>query len=322
MNRIALAFRLILAAFLTFAILPARAILPESGWYWNPAESGRGFNLEIQDNALFLAAFVYRPDGSAAWYTGGGTMGSDRTWTAELYETVGGQCIGCGYRAPTLLYMGNVSITFTNERSAVISMLGNSVSVVRMDWSNSGVASRDALLGEWSTTEGDPAFPVYFADRITLYSPQASSAGPYAGGNVTGSASRLAVGTYTASTATHAILVDSSASYYTLYVFTMRTLNRVEGLSWTYLKTSSPSGSGMYFLAHRTKSYARVRGLNAPGVTKAAMEEPDRDAIDAARAARSTVKSGEPLAMEGLTIESVREMDRGLRESFESMRQD
>lgn len=320
MASIILALRRTLFALVLAAAFPAGAILPESGWYWNSSENGRGFNLEIQDNALFLAAFVYRPDGSAAWYTGGGTMSSDRTWTAELYETVGGQCIGCGYRAPSLLYMGNVSITFTNERSAVISMLGNSVTVVRMDWSNSGVASRDALLGEWSTTEGDPAFPVYFADRITLYSPQSSSAGPYAGGNVTGSASRLAVGTYSPSSATHGIMVDSSASYYTLYVFTMKTLNRVEGLSWTYLKTSSPSGSGTYFLAHRTKSYARVRGLNAPGVTKSAMEEPDRDALDAARAVRSAAKDGGPLAMEGLTIESVREMEKGLRESFESMR--
>jgi hypothetical protein len=313
MNRTTLALRFILAAVLALlAVLPARAMLPENGWYWNPNESGRGFNLEIQDNALFLAAFTYRPDGSAAWYFGGGRMSSDRTWSADLYETADGQCIGCAYRGPTLLYAGSVSITFTSERAATISLLGGTVSVVRQDWSNSGVASRDALLGEWSTTEGDPSFPVYYAERVSLYSPQSSASGPYAGGQVTGSSSRLAVGTYSASTGLHAILVDSSTSYYRLYAFTMTTFNRIEGLEWTYLKTGSPTGSGTYFLAHRTKSYTRVRGLNGPGVRKAADDMPERGAIDAARAARSLAKAGQPFAMQGTSIDFVREMAREL----------
>jgi hypothetical protein len=308
MNRIAIALRLIFAAALAlFATLPALAMLPENGWYWNPNESGRGFNLEIQDNALFLSAFVYRPDGSPAWYVGGGTMSSDRTWTADLYETIGGQCIGCAYQAPAAVRAGTVSVSFTSERSATISLLGGTVNVVRQDWSNSGVATRDALLGEWSTTEGDPVFPVYFADRITLYSPQSSSAGPYAGGYRTGSPSRIAVGNYSASTGLHAILVDSSSSYYSLYVFTMNTLNRIEGLQWTYLKSSSPTGGGTYFLAHRTKSYTRVRGFNGPGVTKIAGDTPEWDSIDAARASRSLAKAGQAISMQGLTPDVVRE---------------
>ena len=76
------------------------AILPESGWYWNSAESGRGFNIEVQGDGLFLAAFVYRSDGSPVWYSAGGPMASDRNWSADLYETTGGQCLGCTYRQP------------------------------------------------------------------------------------------------------------------------------------------------------------------------------------------------------------------------------
>ena len=319
MYRIALALRIALTTIVAALVIqPAQAMLPENGWYWNPNESGRGFNLEIQDNALFLSAFVYKPDGTAAWYVGGGPMGSDRTWIADLYETVSGQCIGCAYRPATLLPSGTVSITFTNERSAVISLLGGTVSVVRQDWSNSGVASRDALLGEWSTTEGDPSFPVYYADRISLYSPQSGTSGPYAGGYRTGNTSRIAVGNYSTSTGTHAILVDSSTSYYSFYVFSMNTFNRVQGLQWTYLKGGSLIGGGTYFLAHRTKSYTRVRGFNGPGVSKSAMEAPDRDSLDAARAARSVAKSGEPLAMQGLTPDLVQEMARELQSQLES----
>ena len=44
------------------------AVLPDGGWYWNPAEAGRGFNIEIQDNLLFVAAFVYDVQGKPVWY--------------------------------------------------------------------------------------------------------------------------------------------------------------------------------------------------------------------------------------------------------------
>lgn len=277
----------------------ASAMLPDNGWYWNPAESGRGFNIEIQDNALFMSAFVYRPDGTAAWYVGGGPMSSDRAWSGDLYETANGQCIGCSHRAPDLILSGRASITFTSERTASISLLGGTVSVERQDWSGYGARSRDALFGEWSTTDGDPAFPVYFGDRITLHSPQTGSSGPFAGGNRTGSSSRLAVGLYSASRRDYSMLIDSSSSYYTFYVFTLNTLNRIEGQSWTYRKGESPVGGGMYFVGHRTKSYARVRGLDAPGVRKEIGHDPVQEAIDAARAVRSSGKRGPSAAPDG-----------------------
>jgi hypothetical protein len=312
MNRTALALRVILTALVLLAALPSRAMLPENGWYWHPAESGRGFNLEIQDNVLFLAAFVYRPDGPAVWYTGGGAMTSDRTWSADLYETANGQCIGCTYSPPAYTHRGSVSITFTSERSATISLLGSTLNVVRMDWTNVGAASRDALFGEWSTTEGDPAFPVYFGDRISLYVPRSDSSGTYAAGNRTGSSTSVAVGTFNAGTGLHAILLDSSTSYYSLFLFTMNTFNRVEGRTWTYLKNSSPTGNGLYFLAHRTKSYTRVRGFNGPGVTKAAAGEPDHEAIDAIRASQSMMKASVSAAGDGISLEALQRTAREL----------
>lgn len=291
MTRIAPPLLAALVALVSLVAPPAVfAMLPDNGWYWNPAESGRGFNIEIQDNALFMSAFVYRPDGTAAWYVGGGPMSSDRAWTGDLYETANGQCIGCSYRAPDLILAGRASINFTSERTATISLLGGTVSVQRQDWSGSGDASRDALFGEWSTTEGDPAFPIYFGDRITLNSPQTGSSGPFAAGNRTGSSSRLAVGMYSASLREYSILVDSSTSYYTFYVFTLNALGRIEGQSWTFRKNESPTGSGMFFVGHRTKSYARVRGLNAPGVRKVVDADASREAIDALRAGRSSRK--------------------------------
>jgi hypothetical protein len=246
------------------------AILPESGWYWNSAESGRGFNIEVQGDGLFLAAFVYRSDGSPVWYSAGGPMASDRNWSADLYETTGGQCLGCTYRQPAATKVGVATITFTSERSATLSMLGTTLSIVRYDFTGYGTLTRDALYGEWSTTEGDPLVPVYFADRIILSTPFTATSGTqYAAGNRTGSTSRVALGTYDAALGQFAVLVDSSTSYYTFYAFNLNALNRAEGQTWTYLKTSSLSGSGLYFIAHRTKSAGRVRTGVGPGVSKA-----------------------------------------------------
>src|SRR6185436_15070668 len=160
------AIRILAMLLLAFAGV-AHAWLPESGWYWNPSESGRGFNIEVQDSSIFLAAFVYRPDGTPVWYTAGGPMTNDRFWTADLFETTQGQCMGCAYRAPTGIGVGKATIAFTSERTAIITILGVGVSATRYDFTGVGTASRDALFGEWSTTEGDPAFPVYFGERIT-----------------------------------------------------------------------------------------------------------------------------------------------------------
>ena len=40
---------------------------PELGWYWNPAEGGRGYAIEVQNNRLFMAMFHYNQDGSPTW---------------------------------------------------------------------------------------------------------------------------------------------------------------------------------------------------------------------------------------------------------------
>jgi hypothetical protein len=42
----------VLVALAIFATTAVYAMLPENGWYWNRNESGRGFNIEIQNNVL------------------------------------------------------------------------------------------------------------------------------------------------------------------------------------------------------------------------------------------------------------------------------
>lgn len=255
-----------LVAILCFSISSAYAISPDSGWYWNPNESGRGFNLEIQNNLLFISAFAYSA-GQPIWYVSGGPMSSDRTYSGRLSQTSNGQCFGCVYSAPGLTDVGAITITFSDETHAVISLLGQTISLQRHDFANYTVAP-DALFGEWSITTGEPILPVYFGERVSFTGPFVSGGVTYAQGNRTGDTSRIVLGQYSRTTSSWLFLVDSSPSYYQAYNFRFSGINRLEGQSWTYLKTDTLSGSGLYFVAHRTKSQVRVKGGSGPGVTK------------------------------------------------------
>ena len=277
--------RTLLLISIIFACLsgrPAQAILPESGWYWNPTQSGRGFNIEIQDNLLFVAAFAYDAPGNPTWWVAGGPMQSDRSFAAQASMVTGGQCFGCPYRVPGVADAGPISVVFSDEGNATVTFQGEAIQVRRQDFANLGT-NPDGLYGEWSTTEGEPILPIYFGERVSFTGPFTSNAGVlYASGGRTGATTtRVALGRYDQSVTSWIMLLDSSSSYYTAYRFRFTGLNRIEGQTWTYLKTSAPSGSGLYFVAQRTKSKARVNGNNAPGVTKA-MD--NQDAIFAAKA--------------------------------------
>lgn len=138
------------------------AFTPESGFYWNPAQGGRGFSIEIQDNYLFLAGYVYATDGTPIWYTAQGnltvTSQQDRkaTYTGVLDRFVNGQCITCNYRAPTaqLGSGGNFRIDFSSETRATITWAGGSLPIQRFDYALTppgGKAYTDTMLGQWQT---------------------------------------------------------------------------------------------------------------------------------------------------------------------------
>ncbi|MGZ5571981.1 MAG: hypothetical protein ACXWF6_12730, partial [Usitatibacter sp.] len=219
----------------------------------------------------------------------------------------------CGYRQPTTTQVGTATIFFNTERSATVTLLGVTLNLVRYDWSGWGSSSRDALLGEWVTTTGETSFPVYFGERVTLYAQGQSTAGPYAGGNRTGDSAHLAVGIFDVASGKFSILLDSSTSYWDLYIFDLKTFSRAEGQNWVYLKSSSPSGNGLFFVAHRTKSGAQVRTGIGPGINKLAPVAPiDESTIDAMMAVRAKAQL-EQGAVDPLVVETARKLEALLR---------
>jgi hypothetical protein len=139
--------KIIIAIALAFVFGSANALVPESGWYFNPAESGRGFNIEIQGNTLFMAGFVYDAAGNPIWFVSSGPMSSDRTYSGAAYQTANGQPLGGLYRTPTAVPFGNAAIVFPTTVDADITVNGFNFTVTREIFGFDSTHSRYA--GAW-----------------------------------------------------------------------------------------------------------------------------------------------------------------------------
>ncbi|WP_159670621.1 hypothetical protein [Andreprevotia sp. IGB-42] len=73
--------------------------LPETGWFWNPSQGGRGWAIEVQGNTVFMAMFHYNPDGSPTWNIVTGDMSGGQI-TADFLHYTGGQSLTGVYKAP------------------------------------------------------------------------------------------------------------------------------------------------------------------------------------------------------------------------------
>jgi hypothetical protein len=102
--------------------------MPETGWWWNSAESGRGFFFEVQGTTLFMAGYLYNSTGSAFWVTSSGAMTSTSLYQGMLTRCSGGQSIGGAYKAPSCVAdQGSISIAFSSTTSATLTLPNGSL---------------------------------------------------------------------------------------------------------------------------------------------------------------------------------------------------
>jgi hypothetical protein len=143
-----------LAAFAVLALgllaRPAAAFFPEPGFYWNSGESGSGYAIELQDNFLFLSAYTYLPNGQAVFYTSGGFLTNDTTYTGVINQFSGGSCINCTPFTPpgTPQNVGDVTIVFDTEQSATMTWRGRTFRIERFNFLLGD--KTDQMLGEWT----------------------------------------------------------------------------------------------------------------------------------------------------------------------------
>lgn len=129
--------------------LPPR-FTPESGLWWNPAEDGRGYTIEIQDNVLVILVYGYDTDGTSAFFIGANAMQGNNAWTAPLDGFTNGQCLTCNYQGrPVTLngVGGTASIIFDTETRGRLTIGTRVIPIERFNFAHGNPTEK--MLGEW-----------------------------------------------------------------------------------------------------------------------------------------------------------------------------
>lgn len=123
---------------------------PESGWWWNPSESGRGFSIDIQGSSLFMAGYLYDSDGRSTWLASGGAMQSTTAYQGSLQGYRGGQTLTGTYHAATATSPspGNISLQFTDDTHGTLTWPGGTIPIERFMF-GSGSSSFQPETGWW-----------------------------------------------------------------------------------------------------------------------------------------------------------------------------
>lgn len=100
----------------------APAVSAETGLWWNEAESGRGYVIEVQGSQLLFSAYAYAESGQSTWYLTTGSV-SGQSAGGALQQYVNGQSLQGNYRAPVVSGSpGTAQITFTGTNRANLTL--------------------------------------------------------------------------------------------------------------------------------------------------------------------------------------------------------
>ena len=145
------------------AQLITQAFVPETGFYWNSGQPGRGYAIEIQDRLVFMTIYTYTEEGNPVlreplWFSALGTLASSGSGTQvqyqfsdELFFSEDGQCLGCAFPGePLTTATGRpIRLTFFSVHSGELEIDGEIIPIERFWYSNSIADVYLALEGQW-----------------------------------------------------------------------------------------------------------------------------------------------------------------------------
>jgi hypothetical protein len=125
------------------------AAAPETGWWWNASENGRGFFVESHDGTFFLGGYFYNDDGHATWLVAGGANADPYHYTGPLLAESGGQTLFGMYTPPSRSdNVGPVTVAFSDDTHGTITWPGGTIPIVRYAF-GTGVADFQPFTGWW-----------------------------------------------------------------------------------------------------------------------------------------------------------------------------
>jgi len=105
---------------------PPLAFTPVTGLWWNPNESGTGYNIQVQRGTLVATMYSYTAAGDPVWYLAVGPLanaGGAVAAMGTLDRYRGGQCASCMYQMPSVMGNdGSIAFTFTSPTTATVQL--------------------------------------------------------------------------------------------------------------------------------------------------------------------------------------------------------
>jgi len=222
----------------------ALAAAPQTGIWWSPSESGRGYSIDVQGSTLVLISYAYDSNGRMQWYYADGPLlNGGARWSGALYKFDFGQPLNGPYSPPVNLGTdGVVTIDFSSRSAGTLTLpQGRQVSIQRY---NFGVGTPpQSLLGTWIYVYSIGAST--FADRYnyTVTAGATSTGnGVVADAGLTGAAEYQVTGALAGLVA--AFHYSPTGAVLDAYVFTQY-LEEGRG-SWVSLQTSTQYGMNAY----------------------------------------------------------------------------
>lgn len=139
----------------------AAAFQPHTGQWWNPAESGSGYNIDVQNGVLVVTIFSYEASGDSEWYLAAAALtNTGRNFTATLDKYRNGQCISCAYAGRPALAGndGTIGISFSSETAATLTLPGGRTTAI-VPYNFGYGDPPGGLLGQW----------VFFYDIVSTF---------------------------------------------------------------------------------------------------------------------------------------------------------
>jgi hypothetical protein len=104
--------------------LPPTATQPQTGWWWNPSEGGRGYSVEVQGNTAFIASYMYDGNGNPVWYAAGpAALTSGNVYQGNWLSYTGGQTLTGTYQSPTgSTPAGGLTIQFSSPSTGSLAL--------------------------------------------------------------------------------------------------------------------------------------------------------------------------------------------------------
>lgn len=148
-------------------LAPKAAFTPQSGLWWNPQESGRGFTFELQGNQIFMASYMYEASGVPVWYITTLNLVSGATFAGSMERYSGGQSLTGSYRPATPSTSARATLTFASGTTGSLTLAltdgsaPRTVSVERFALSSPALAPSNASFDNgiwWNPNESGRGF--------------------------------------------------------------------------------------------------------------------------------------------------------------------